>query len=279
MAVQKKFILKNGKKFGVELFDSAQELVKVNRERPHRHQDDTIRHFDHKESWAGVGSYEEAEKLLADGWEENIDKLKNGLKNVGVGSGKRVTFQNSVVGFAPVVPLALQNVPNCMINTRIKPIKAKVINLYYDITVSGATNKAKVFENGQRIMQAVLNLESQGYRVRLNAVQGYCGNNHEQDGDILVVKVKSENQPIDLKRIMFPFTHVSMFRVIGFAWYERSPISYSRHCYGKAMAHQYDRETCNEHFKEMFGKNAVYISGTAMKSDVSEIEKQLKGGE
>ena len=54
----------------------------------------------------------------------------------------------------------------------------------------------------------------------------FNGRDHDIKGVasyILTICIKNEYQPLDLKRILYTMTHVSMFRVLAFDWYQRVP--------------------------------------------------------
>lgn len=231
---------------------------------------DNQRTKSHRKDWEGVDSYEEAIDLLHNGWQTAVDKLKQGIKANYVGEGKRITFHNDVVGYAPIVPLALQGVPQSMLNHNMKPIKAKVIDVVYNIAVSSSYSPDEILKSGQNLLTAVLGLEQEGYKVNIYAMQAYAGNN---DCDMLLIKIKDSRQPMDLKRMSFPLTHPAFFRVIGFDWYSKVPGGKYRGGYGYPISHSLSvtkardvvREFCNNDkavvffAQEMKNKTIDYI--------------------
>jgi uncharacterized Fe-S cluster protein YjdI len=275
--------LANGKTYAVEEYASVQELVAANRARKKVRGDSDA--FTRKnDSWIGVKSYEEAEEHALGGWVGEIDAVKalTGKENRKVES-KRITSRNDMVGFAPIVPLAIIGVPQSMLNVAYKPMKGKVIDLYYDITMLSGTAKETIAKSGSKVMGAAVALEKRGYRVRLSAVQAYCGSmdkNSKPVADMLVLRVKSENQPLEIKRCMFPMTHPAMFRSIGFGWYERFPLGTDRWGYGRTLSSELKGEATKV-FEELFGKQATYLSGTTvekLESSDAVAEYIMKGG-
>lgn len=271
------------KKFAIEEYTSVQELAAENRARKHvRGENNAFTRTN--DGWIGAKSYAEAEAHMLGGWVGEIEAVKKvaARENRKVES-KRITSKNDVVGFAPIVPLAIIGVPQSMINTSYRPMKGKVIDLYYNITMHSGTPAATIAKNGAMVMGAAIALEKRGYRVRMSAVQTYCGNGKtgQPDGDMLVVRVKSENQPLEIKRCMFPMTHPAMFRSIGFGWYERFPLGTDRWGYGRSFDYQYSETERESIFEAMFGKQATYISGTraeALGSSEAIAEYIMKGG-
>ena len=255
---QKKVQAFGGGMFNVEVFDSANEVVEVNSRRKMT----STRFYDMSKpskidkSWTGVNSLEEACELMRSGYQPTVEKLKTGIKANVQGQGKRISFFNDVVGYAPIVPLALQGVPTSMQNSYMKPIKAKVLNIYYDMTASRSTSKEKIIEAGQKLLAAIMELEMQGYKFNLYAIQSY----YDGSCDMLCTKIKSSNTPLDLKRISFPLTHTAYFRVIGFDWYSKTPKGKYRSAYGHAIGYDFDEKTMQKGFKEIFGENCVVFS-------------------
>lgn len=213
--------------------------------------------------WDGCKSYNECLEWLNNGYQPSVDALKNSIKPNVKGTGKRIGFKNDIVGAVPVVPLAMMGIPNSMVSTYIKPIKAKVIDVYYDVTCSSGIKSSDIIEAGQKLLATILRLEQSGYKFNLYAVQCYSGS---YDGDMLIIKVKSSNQPLDLKRMSYTLTHTSFFRVLGFDWYSRTPKGKYRPSYGQTLSTQFDNDSVklNEFAKQLFGDNSIYLSAMIM---------------
>lgn len=221
-------------------------------------------------SWYGVDSYEQALQFLEEGYQPTVESLKAGVKMNLQGNGKRISFHNDIVGYAPIVPLAILGVPNSMINSHMKPIKAKVIDVYYNMTASAFVSSKSIIEAGVKLLGAIIALEQQGYRFNIYAVQCYYDN---KKCYMLKVKVKDAMQPIDLKRISFPLTHTGFFRVIGFDWYSKCPKAKHLSGYGRPIENDFNRNRLTEAMKELFGENAVWFGCQKI---VNESEQYVK---
>lgn len=256
---QKNVAAFDNKVVNVEMFDSANEVVEVSARRKmtstrfHNMSDPS----EIDQSWTGVASLEEAKELMRSGYQPTVDKLKTGIKANVQGQGKRISFFNDVVGYAPVVPLALLGVPTSMQNSYMKPIKAKVLNIYYDMTANCNVSKEDIIKAGQQLLAAIMELEMQGYKFNLYAIQSYWDGS---SADVLCTKIKSSNTPLDLKRISFPLTHTAYFRVIGFDWYSKTPKGKYRCGYGHALGYDFNEKEMQAGFQELFGKNCVVFS-------------------
>lgn len=274
-AFQKKVQTFKNELFNVEVFDSANEVAEISKRR--RITDSRFHDFDHgympDGDWAGVSTFDEALELLRTGYQPTVDKLKTGIKANLSGQGKRISFFNDVTGFAPVVPLALQGVPNCMMNSYMKPIKAKVLNVYYDMTAHCGISCGEIMKAGQTLLAAIMELEMQGYKFNLYATQNYW--DRGSGCDMLCTKIKSSNTPLDLKRISFPLTHTAYLRVIGFDWYSKTPKGKFRYGYGHPMARDFSNEDLQKGFGELFGQNCVVFSASKIIGEKTEHIKKV----
>lgn len=263
--ISEKKVSRNGKPYRmmIESYNSAQEMVRDLRTRSitnGRFDDKSNRTFS---SWEGVKTYDECLNYLSNGYQPVVEQLKSSIKPNITGEGKRISFHNNIVGGMPIVPLAMIGVPNCMIDTRIKPIKAKVLDIYYDITCASRIDSEDIIEAGQKLLATIMRFEQQGYKFNLYAVQTYSD---DESCDMLTIKVKSSNQPLDIKRMSYTLTHTSFFRVLGFDWYSRTPKGKYRMCYGKNLSYYFgfDGNRINEFAQQIFGKNSIFLSAMIM---------------
>lgn len=215
------------------------------------------------DDWEGVKTYDECLNYLRNGYQPVVEELKKSVKPSIKGESKRITFQNNVVGGNPIVPLAMIGVPNNMLDMQMKPIKSKVLDVYYDVTCPCTVNSEDIIKAGQIVLETIMKLEQQGYKFNLYAVQCYSD---DRSADLLAIKIKSSNQPIDLKRMSYALTHTSFFRVLGFDWYTRFPKGKWRPSLGKPIATvlDYDTDKVNEFIRQIFGKNSMLLSGSIM---------------
>lgn len=251
-----------------EMYISANELVNDCKNRAVRHgqytiTDEKIRSRQH---WYSVPNYDAALELLNTGYQPVVNKLNEELK-VAPKAGPRFAFTNEVQGFMPVIPLALNGIPRSMIDVRVRPIKTKVLDIYYDMTATSEKDADDFIKAGKLLLGTILALESQGYKFNLYALQSYwdCNNYAKHAIDFLCVKVKSSDRPLDLKRISFPLTHPAFFRVIGFDWQSKSPITrYIGDGRGRSVRDDFNKEDCEKIAKAMFGDHVFYMSCTEL---------------
>ena len=250
-----------------EFYENAYDVVEDCRNRSVHISDYDITSEKMKKNWHGVDSYDEALDLLRNGYQPVVDKFREELK-VQPKDGPRISFSNNIQGFAPVVPLALKCVPNSMVDMRMKTIKTKVLDVYYDMTSAAYTSPDEFIKAGKALLASIIELEKQGYRFNLFAVQSYYKGGRNASLDVLCVKIKSSNKPLDLKRMSFPLTHPAFFRVIGFDWQGKSPITRDIGSgRGYALGYDYNAKELNDIAKKMFGANACYIPCSNIISD------------
>ena len=268
----------NGYKIMCERYNSAAEAVadcktrKITDRAFHDMADGKL--GGHDTDWCGVDSYEQALEYLEKGYQPVVDQLKSAIKADLTGNGKRISFRNDIVGYAPVVPLAIMGVPNAMVNSHMKQIKAKVVDVYYDGVFGCGVSSGNIIKTGSKVIVVILQLEQQGYRFNLYQVQSYS---NSESCDMMTVKLKDAAQPVDLKRISFPLTHTGFFRVIGFDWYSKTPKGKYRFCYGHAIGYEDSvKSKLPVMFKEMFGENAVFVSGAELLQKEERGEEYLK---
>lgn len=228
--------------------------------------------------WTGVADIMEAKKMLDDGWTEKVDVVKDATRQIErqMTSLKVSGLKSDVVGFVPIVPNAIMGLPNSMLNSDVKPKKNKVINLIYGLSYSSSVDMKEIIDMGLKVMKRVLKLEAMGYRVRLSCLQNYSDN--KRLVHVMSVKVKSEDQPLDAQRVMFPMFHPAMFRVIGFGWYETLPESTYFSGYGSPLYYHMSEEQIDSMMEQLFGRTAVYIDGTFLYKEGDEYLDRRLGG-
>lgn len=249
----------------IETFNSANEVASTIETRTitdKKFSDETHGgNFYHNAEWVGA-TRDEAYTMLREGYQPVCDELKRIKMHGLAGTEKRVKQFNNVAGFQPIIPNAIMGLPNSMIDTRIMPIKTKVLDIYYDCTASSGNKAQALIDAGKKMLSVVLKLEQKGYRFNIYAVQDYY--RPSTDCDMLCVKVKSASQPLDIKRMSFPMAHSAFFRGIGFEWYAKFPKGKYRFGFGHAFAYAHSQETIQQEFTKMFGRNAIFFAAKTL---------------
>lgn len=212
-------------------------------------------------SWSGVESYEEAIMLLDEGYEPATLRLYEELviKKGGRVSGlnKDSIFSTSVVGFQPIVPLVLNGVPNNMLIRKREKTSARVINVFMDNTCINTVTIDGLINTGIQLLKMIYNLEMCGHKVNLYMIEGFAG---RASADLLILKIKDSDSPLDLKRISFPMCHTAFTRVVGFDWYSKFPKGVFRKGYGTTLDSALSLDERNAFLGRVFGPGSKYIS-------------------
>ena len=253
----------------IEEFNNFSELINTN---DSRKQNFGEARTDSNNYWYGA-SYEEAVEMLRFGWcdKEALSSITQKVSELSkMQETQKLSFKNDIVGYAPIVPLALKGVPQSMINTSRKPKKAKVIKIIVDIGLSSSVTVEEKLNWGAKLTSKIMSLEKQGFRVQIECIKTFTEDNWYSKVHVCRVPVKSENQPFDIKRMMFPIAHPAMNRRIMFDWYERLPDAQRLNGYGKSL--QYQSRSHADAVKKVIAdtENCYYTSIT---DDINEVLK------
>lgn len=269
----------------------ASDLIR----RPYRFRDYDMKHPDsdyeggYKSS--NISSYEEMLELLKNGYTPLVNRLRRVTKEYAIKAPK-VRFANGVAGFAPVVPNALKNLPNSMVSSAISNT-GKVLDVYYSNSMTYGYGAEDFLNAGEHLIRSLIDLEKQGYRFNLYACsffvlnhgyvdgQGARESHHNDEIDILAVKIKSSDKPLDLKRMSFPLSHPGWFRVASWDWQGQSPIT--RHfgkCRGTSIRTKFEQdEAVSAIIRSIFGDRAIFIDAEEIdrnKEDESYVKNEIQ---
>ena len=165
--------------------------------------------------WCDTASYEEAhDNMIVGKVYDNLSTDLNKYKTKGC-KEKNNSYLD-VVGFAPVVPLALQNVPLCMVNKK-KTINNKIVTIVYNAATPYYVTSDEIMKTTTELMKNIIMLERDGYRVNLY-VSEY---NRDGSGFGYVLKLKTDRETLNIKKLCFPLVSSSFLRRIGFRIKER----------------------------------------------------------
>ena len=207
---------------------------------------------DNDYEFSGTRSLKEALKLCKYGDEElrkYIQEQTSQLDDVDTVNKIRRSTVNDVVGFIPNVPNYVIGVPNNMIRDNRNIIKSKIVNIFINISAPCHVDKKYIQRNAAMFVSAINKLEEQGYRC--NVYSGSVGeNSYKEIENMLVVKVKSDREPLNLAKMAFPLAHPSMLRRLKFKWMETIPLDFGSG-YGSTISNE-DRihELLNMFFKD-----------------------------
>jgi len=207
------------KTVGQEQFGSLRALLLGNR----RSETGFNKNWSLERYFNGVSSYKEAEDLAVNGYSAPVEKMVEKLKEVKTMTRKRAVVKNNVVGYAPNVPNALLGLPDSMVDMQIRRIPMKVVRIKYLSSYNCGISSEQAEKAGIKIVEAILNLEAEGYRVSVDTVSLVQSNDDPNKVAYMSVRIKNAEQPLDLRKMAYPLVHVSFHRALGFQWFKTSP--------------------------------------------------------
>ena len=176
-------------------------------------------------SFTGTTSFEEAQNLLKYGDKVNADKIAATIRKIkaqGKGNSTRNSLYNSPCGFMPVVPKVLAGDPQNMLAIKKQRYNStKVLNVVYNITVSGDNKKEQLFKTAAKVANVIASLEKNGYRVNLYVCFSVRSAYEESLKAISIIKIKDSGKYLDTLRIAYPLINPSFLRRHLFAYLER----------------------------------------------------------
>ena len=182
--------------------------------------------------FTGTENYDEARRLSETGCPDIVKGLKNNLSKFQSArvQPRRATFDN-ICGYLPNVPAYIAGRPLSMYDSRPNPIKTKVLDIIYCVSVDYSKNTAQMIEAGSAVIQAIQDLESAGYRCNL-----YCNVTCVFDSGSRVVsistRVKNSTEYFNLSRISYAVANPSYLRRHAFKVIETLGLEYYNKGYG-----------------------------------------------
>ena len=255
----------------IETYDSCSEMLEDLKER--RITDSRFHDMRNKLMepwWDGVKTYNQALDLLSDGYALAVKRIyaeimtKSGRPIPGMNTGAKTIM--SPEGYQPIVPLAINGIPNNMLLRRQEKVEARVLNLFIDAACLCNTTSKALLRCGIQLVKSIYNLEMCGHRVNLYIC---CTSAGTASADLLCIKIKNSNSPLDLTRISFPLCHVAFTRVIFFDWYSKFPPGIYRKRYGTTLDHAIGKVNANQVMKKFFGPTSLLVS----------VQKLMENGE
>ena len=176
-------------------------------------------------SFSGTQSFEEAFNLFKYGDEKLYQKIKDEKSKMNVdkllgNAIRKQKYVNRKYGCVPNVPAYLIGNPLNMINSEIGRISHKVINIFLSVGVPWHIDKDEITKIGIIYLTVIDLLEKAGYRCNLYA--GVTGSRAEY----MYVRIKTDREPLNIKKLAFPIAHPSMLRRIYFKWAEVNDYDY-----------------------------------------------------
>lgn len=216
------------------VFNSIHELIDRLDNSKDLDRDNSSEDRDRGGDWCDTGTYDEARMCMLQG--RIYDNLGADIEQYRTkGTATKRLNKLDVVGHTVVVPLYLQGIPNSMISNK-RVINNKIVTIFYSPQAPHYVNQRDLIKGASNLFKNIISLEEQGYRVNLYIIEcqnnkyGYC------------IKLKTDRETLNIKKLCFPLVSSSMLRRIGFRIKERLYKDWIGCGYGSGMFEykQYD---------------------------------------
>lgn len=224
---------RNEKNLYRQRFDSLHELGQFVRNTPRIWSVDHSKANTASRSWDLCAGFDGAVNMAINGWLEGAERVQDALKEFPPKTPAPDT-RTDVYGFRPHVPRFCAGAPDSMVRHSPKADNGNgpVLTLIVPVNASCNTDAVYMANFGIAVAQYVNQLEMSGTRVELMAC--ICNNwtymNPASLRHSFSWTIKNADQPLDLAVIAFAIGHPAMWRRLGFAVMERTPIKESS-CY------------------------------------------------
>lgn len=208
--------------FGDSAWEVVQFLRNPNLKMPLSHQE-----FYHKvksDSRYGITgtlgcSWEEAMRLVLEGWQEGVDLMHDGLQTlIGVNAPGINRWRNDVAGEQPDIYRTLSGDPRDMKRRNFSKGNRPIVHIVVNTAMQAMATDVQTRNYGIAILGLIDFLESRGRRVELDRLGVVTGsfNGRSMQG----WKVKTAEEPADLAAIAFALAHPASHRKL--VWSMRS---------------------------------------------------------
>ena len=236
-------------------------------------------------NFTGTHSLEEAKKFMKKGDRGSYDmvikmkKLTDSLFRYDIAPRRKNVL--SVEGYQPHVPNAIKGLPNSMFNTKTVNTDKKVIDVFYNSSISWDNSSNNLAFRGALLLSAMQTLESRGYSVNLYVGKiSYDSSTRTNVG--YIVNIKRSLDRLNVFKTAFYIVNPSFLRRISFriSEVEHDLLDITHNGYGRAT----NREKIREEVDNYILSNAVIYDDSvdininaSNEHNLKEIKKLFKG--
>lgn len=169
--------------------------------------------------FCNTASYEEANNLMLNGWDNGAKEIKTTMLEIAAASYPTHQVEISHTGAIPCIPAYLSGSPAHMISIKKKQTNKPVITLFYNSSVSCKVAAKDITTAAAKLLTAIREIEVAGVGVTL-----WCGSVRKSICNEKVtnaVKIKDSREPFNILNVAYPLTHPSFIRRHSFAFVER----------------------------------------------------------
>ena len=216
---------------------------------------------------------------------EKVEKAKNIVSKIE--EPKTGNQKNDVVGYVPIIPNTLLNIPQNMINSNITKKKIPKARIFIEFSECGGVSASKIIKYKAVIFALIDLMERKGIRCEVWIIE-----NSKECSEICsyCIKLKDFFQPINFYKLQFPIISSDMLRRINFRMIEtHEDVHENWHDgYGQPLrsyakgeldnGDKHDEFKIAEKIKEIVGltEDDIYIPNTNLISDSDDTKKIIK---
>lgn len=271
----------NKDKVHMNIFDNIYDLTSFLTSKPRkpgRSSDSDTNSFD----FSGTHSFQEALDLISFGDEETLKEILKEKHNIKIDKSlgnvtNRQRYENNLYGCIPNVPSYLKGNPINMINSVKDQPSHKIVNIFLNMDCNGSVSKNDILKAGVKYLSVIDILEKRGYRCNLYAgVSSHSNGGHDY---LMLVRVKTDREPLNIKKICFTIANPSFLRRIYFRWVEVFDFSEDLTGFCEDYGGVLGSGPCKRDFKECLKDNFIiwcYQDEDTRNCDIETVFKRLK---
>ena len=270
----------NDKKHYINLFDNITELSKylTQRKTKYGRHEDSLKEDEDTEYFTNTKTFDEAINLLKYGDEKLYNEIRREKNKININKiigamNQRLKYENNYYGSIPNIPAYLKGNPLNMIDCKKSQPANKILNIFLNIRVGGSISAEDIIKVGLKYITIIDILEKSGYRC--NLYSGCANEGYSNEYSYFMLRIKTDKEPLNLKKMCFAIAHPSMQRRIKFRWMEVNDFEKDfTNGYGCPDSPSHTKKVLDEKLKDNF-IIFTYESGESSKTE-KEIIKDLK---
>lgn len=227
--------------FYVEKFNDIYEFeraINYRKENKAFQGEDADSKYEGSADWYGSKNFDEANKLLSEGYEAGSNYLCKAISSSSSGTQCRTIL--NFVGAAPCVGAVLAGNPlNMFDRVKQKTIK-KEITINFERSQPSSVSTQAILDGAVKLLNVIRSFEMNGIKVNLNVI---CGAKSGGQHAVVSVKVKDARLPLNILLVAYPLCHPSWHRRHIFRWRETAEGITSKswtNGYGKSLSSIYE---------------------------------------
>lgn len=173
--------------------------------------------------WSGFTSQEDLFNRMACGLSDTsfLSEVRRFSNNVALTTSRVKARFRDVEGDEVDIGRYMEGIPECMFNTRRVTRLGRVVHIGVDVCAQASATAEDLRAIGEVIAGVVVAVEKKGYRIRLDAGTSIDTKMGESTALVMAIRLKTENQPMNYRRMLFPLADPAFLRGVEFGYDSR----------------------------------------------------------